>query len=444
MPVPNNIPIPGTIGDNVDFSDFAGKNTYSPFSPTSNNTQFAKTSPDERSRNIKPQTIIPDVNLSSSENTNYGVSGGTLSYPLENSNPAYQARVTFKMFSFQPTIDGKSQKNFSSIAKDNLKFQAKSDDKVKTDDAADVYSDGFEEYGKNFADATGVNASKEGTSGGAFTDRISDAIKKTGNKLSENEFIQTTGRIALGGMQLNPVPGASVVDMYFPLTMQFNDNAQYHEAELGALGAATEALVRSGAGALSSVVNAAGQGVESIFDLMRGNQQLKESALRVGAARAIDLGSFLNSGVANALRLTNRAVVNPNLRALFKGVNLREFTFQFKMIAESQQEAEIVQRIVKHFRTEMYPATFPININESVTADLGYQFPNLFKIEFKYRGGQNLRLPQIRHCYLRNVSTTINPTGGTFRRDGQPNEIDLTLTFVEFRTLNKKDIEEGY
>ena len=442
MPVPNNIPLPGTIGDVNDTTS-----GYSPFGPPSNNTQFAKTSPDERSRDIKPQTIIPDVDLSSSENTNYGVSGGTLSYPLENSNPAYQARVTFKMFSFQPTIDGKSQKNFSSIAKDNLKFQAKSDDKVKTDDAADVYSDGFEEYGKNFADATGVNASKEGTSGGALSDKIGglrDALIKGGNKLSENEFIQTTGRIALGGMKLNPVPGASVVDMYFPLTMQFNDNAQYHEAELGALGAATEALVRSGAGALSSVVNAAGQGVESIFDLMRGNQQLKESALRVGAARAIDLGSFLNSGVANALRLTNRAVVNPNLRALFKGVNLREFTFQFKMIAESQQEAEIVQRIIKHFRTEMYPATFPININESVTADLGYQFPNLFKIEFKYRGGQNLRLPQIRHCYLRNVSTTINPTGGTFRRDGQPNEIDLTLTFVEFRTLNKKDIEEGY
>ena len=47
-------------------------------------------------------------------------------------------------------------------------------------------------------------------------------------------------------------------------------------------------------------------------------------------------------------------------------------------------------------------------------------------------------------CYLRNVSTTINPTGGTFRRDGQPNEIDLTLSFVEYRTLNKKDIKDGF
>ena len=42
------------------------------------------------------------------------------------------------------------------------------------------------------------------------------------------------------------------------------------------------------------------------------------------------------------------------------------------------------------------------------------------------------------------MSHTVNPTGGTFRRDGQPNEIDLTLSFVEYRTLNKKDIEAGY
>ncbi len=38
----------------------------------------------------------------------------------------------------------------------------------------------------------------------------------------------------------------------------------------------------------------------------------------------------------------------------------------------------------------------------------------------------------------------INPTGGTFRRDGQPNEIDLNLSFVEFKTLTQKDIAEGF
>ena len=226
--------------------------------------------------------------------------------------------------------------------------------------------------------------------------------------------------------------------------MQFNDNALYDNADLNSLGATSEALIQSGASALSSVIGAASQGVGSIFDAITGNKQLTETALRVGAARAIDLGSFLNSGVANALRLTNRTVINPNTRALFRGVNLREFTFQFKMIAESQQEAAIVEQIVKHFRTQMYPDTYPVNIGNNVSADLGFAFPNVFEITFKYKNGINERIPKIHFCYLRNVSTTINPTGGTFRRDGQPNEIDLTLSFVEYRTLNKKDIKAGY
>ena len=92
----------------------------------------------------------------------------------------------------------------------------------------------------------------------------------------------------------------------------------------------------------------------------------------------------------------------------------------------------------------MYPDTYPVNIGNNVSADLGFAFPNVFEITFKYKNGINERIPKIHFCYLRNVSTTINPTGGTFRRDGQPNEIDLTLSFVEYRTLNKKDIKAGY
>jgi len=451
MPVPNNIPLPGTIG-NVDDT----KSPYSPFGPPSSNTQFITggegTFTDELARNIKPVSTIrsQDNDVDVVQNKNYGGVGPTLAYPLENSNPAYQARVTFTMKTFAPKVDGKNQKNFSSMAKDNLKFVAKSDDVVRTETMeSGIGFDPFldqsddEDYSNIDdvinADAAGSNATLTGK-----IDSVFGKGRKFVDKLTASEFAQISSNVVLGGLKEQLVPGEPVIDMYFPLTMQFNDNAQYDNAELGAIGASAEALVRSGAGALASVVGAANQGVESIFDLMKGNKQLTEAALRVGAARAIDLGSFLNSGVANALRLTNRAIVNPNVRALFKGVSLREFTFQFKMIPESQQEAAIAQQIVKHFRRNMYPSTFPVNINDAVSADLGYQFPNLFQINFKYKGGENLRIPRMQLCYLRNVSTTVNPTGGTFRRDGQPNEIDLTLSFVEYRTLNKKDIKDGF
>ena len=444
MPVPSNLPLPGTIG-NVDDTT----SLYSPFGPPTSNTSFVKSTenPDEQVRNVSNagnRKITPDDDISATKKSYVGA-GPTLYYPVENSNPAYQARVTFKVHSLQTKMDGETLKGFTKHVTDNLKTTSKSEDIDPGGDVfgQDVYSDGFEEYGEDFADASGPAANSN-----ALTTKVKRAGQNVTtfvkDKVTGNALAEKGAKIFKGGVDFRPTPNMPIVDMYFPLTMQFNDNALYDNADLGAMGGTAEAAIQAGAGALSSVLGAATQGVGSIFDAITGNKQLTETALRVGAARAIDLGSFLNTGVANALRLTNRTVINPNTRALFRGVNLREFTFQFKMIAESQQEAAIVEQIVKHFRTQMYPDTYPVNIGNNVSADLGFAFPNVFEITFKYKNGINERIPRINFCYLRNVSTTINPTGGTFRRDGQPNEIDLTLSFVEYRTLNKKDIEKGY
>mgnify|MGYP001249064809 CR=1 FL=1 len=440
-PPVNQSILPGAINDTTSPS--------SPFGPSSSNTAFVKSAenPDESVRNVSSagnRKITPDDDGAVSAKTYVG-SGPTLYYPVENDNPAYQARVTFKVYSLQTKMDGETLKGFTKHVTDNLKVTSKSEDIDPGGDVfgQDVYSDGFEEFGEDFADASGPGANSNAltTKAKRVGQNITTFVK---DKVTGNAVAEQTAKIFKGGVDFRPTPNMPIVDMYFPLTMQFNDNAQYDNADLGAMGGTAEAAIQAGAGALNSVLGAASQGVGSIFDAITGNKQLSETALRVGAARAIDLGSFLNTGVANALRLTNRTVINPNTRALFRGVNLREFTFQFKMIAESQQEAAIVEQIVKHFRTQMYPDTYPVNIGNNVSADLGFAFPNVFEITFKYKNGENTRIPKIHFCYLRNVSTTINPTGGTFRRDGQPNEIDLTLSFVEYRTLNKKDIKAGY
>ena len=447
MPVPSNLPLPGTIG-NVDDTT----SLYSPFGPPTSNTSFVKSTenPDEQVRNVSNagnRKITPDDDASTTKKSYVGA-GPTLYYPVENSNPAYQARVTFKVHSLQTKMDGETLKGFTKHVTDNLKTTSKSEDVVNASggefndtDYVDVGLGGDEDNINADATGTGANSNALSAQAKRGVQSIKNFVK---DKVTGNALAEKGGKLFKGGVDFRPTPNMPIVDMYFPLTMQFNDNALYDNADLGAMGGTAEAAIQAGAGALSSVLGAASQGVGSIFDAITGNKQLTETALRVGAARAIDLGSFLNTGVANALRLTNRTVINPNTRALFRGVNLREFTFQFKMIAESQQEAAIVEQIVKHFRTQMYPDTYPVNIGNNVSADLGFAFPNVFEITFKYKNGINERIPRINFCYLRNVSTTINPTGGTFRRDGQPNEIDLTLSFVEYRTLNKKDIEAGY
>ena len=48
----------------------------------------------------------------------------TLKYPLEDANPAYQARVTFRMVAMKGVTDAESLKRFAKIATDNLKTSA--------------------------------------------------------------------------------------------------------------------------------------------------------------------------------------------------------------------------------------------------------------------------------------------------------------------------------
>ena len=114
-------------------------------------------------------------------------------------------------------------------------------------------------------------------------------------------------------------------------------------------------------------------------------------------------------------------------------------------IATSPQEGRVIQDIIKLFRTELYPEAFNVPIGKSnVEAKLGFNFPNAFKIRFNFKGVENQNLPKFKECYLRTMSHTINPTGGGFKVDGKPNEIDLTLSFVENQTLDKDDIKAGF
>ena len=364
---------------------------------------------------------------------------GSLKYPLEEANPAYQARVSFRMYSLQAKTPGDTQKILDKQTEDNLRNQGVT--AAHSEDAT------FANMGKKVGPTTVASAAEaaeeENNIAGGASNPLNNLDKSLKAKLSDAKIAKTISSSIKGGYSFKPVKSAPVVDMYFPLSMTFADNAQYDNANLNAMGASVEASVAAGAGMLESTISSLSSSAESIFDLVRNNNNLTEPAGRLAAARLINLTP--NEGLRNALTLTNRAIINPNTRALFRGVALREFTFQFKMIAESPQEAATVKEIIKHFRSELYPGTYSIPVGRGgVEADIGYKFPNVFQIVFNYKGGRNDNLPRLHHCYLRSVNHTVNPTGGGFRRDGAPNEVDLTLSFVEYKTLNKKDIDEGY
>lgn len=159
----------------------------------------------------------------------------------------------------------------------------------------------------------------------------------------------------------------------------------------------------------------------------------------VGAAALLG-GS---DGLAGAVKGSTRLTVNPNTRTLFNNVNIREFSFDFQFVPRSQSEAIEIAAIIQFFRTEAYPEVLKFQTENGLEAPLGYKFPNAWDISAIWEG-QQIKGLDFQRSYLRNVSTTYNPTQIGMYEDGSFNEIRMTLTFVETRPLDKQRVKDHY
>lgn len=281
-------------------------------------------------------------------------------------------------------------------------------------------------------------------------DRVAQGIKTVANPIesirkseaSEQQSVEEAGlvsqqtastasspKVEVRPMQILPINGASTT-LYVPTSFVVNDIITYDTPSFGIAGAAgLQALQNTG-----DIVGAAGQavtaGVSGLKDMF--GSSLNGVAARVAAARA---ASFIPSAVAqDVIRSAAQVTVNPNVRAIFRGVALREFTFQFKFIPKSRAESEEIKRIIRFFRYHAYPEGFDIK-----GVPVAFIFPSMFKIKLNYNNspiGSRIKL-----SYLRNISTNYNPTSSSFHSDGSPSEIDLSLTFLEHKTLTRQDIE---
>lgn len=226
------------------------------------------------------------------------------------------------------------------------------------------------------------------------------------------------------------------IRLYLPTSFLVNDTFVYNRPELGAMGVGTLNAIKNASTIGKVASDALEAGIGSLGRLFTG---ATGDVARLGLLRAAQ--KFAPNEVGNAASIAGAVAVNPNTRAMFSNVAPRTFTFQFKFIARSSSEAEEVKDIIKRFRVAAYPEAF--EVVAGVTA--GYKYPDLFDIELRYEH-KNGSVPigtKIKRCFLESVSTNYNPTLMAFHADGNPIEIDLTLSFVENKTLDRNDIEKG-
>lgn len=227
-----------------------------------------------------------------------------------------------------------------------------------------------------------------------------------------------------------------MVSLYLPLSFAVQDQINYNTAELGVAGLGAAKAVAAGRGIQGTLVKAVEEGGKSLVDFFSG--VAGKDIGRAATARAFAAMPLVPDNVKAGVSIAAGVAVNPNLRTQFTGVGIRQFTFTFKFIPTSAQESLEVKKIIQFFRENAYPEEIELTAGLPVA----YEYPNLFKIRLLSGVSgefENVGSP-IKLCYLTNISHTYNATSSVVHPDGAPTEIDLSLSFQEYKTLSRKDI----
>lgn len=260
-------------------------------------------------------------------------------------------------------------------------------------------------------------------------EKLSSRDGKTGSGSSAT-LLRTLGGIA-GGIAgyaasgtdfLKPDTSFRISDaiaLYISEPPAVKYNAQYSNKELGTLAGLIGAM-GGGGDASKSLMGEAG------------------SAL---AMKFAQLPQMFGASTADVLGASAKVALNPFKEVLFESIDFRSFSFKYKFMPKSRQEAEAVYNIIEKFKFHMHP--------ELSANKLFYIYPSEFQITYHFQNKENNKndkgyFHKFKPCVLESMD--VNYGGDQFSAfvDGKPTEVNLSLTFRETEILTKQQIAQGY
>ena len=292
-----------------------------------------------------------------------------------------------------------------------------------SEDAAEIIKKAITENDKFSASET--TDKDRDAENGVIAENASLALQKTGNDAAK--------------LKIRPLPKHCYI--YTPIGISFDDGVAIDVASFGSMGVAALAGMSAGGDILKSIMSGALQTGKSVIDLVKSG-----ASSDVGRVTASRVGQKLTGeGMTGAINTGLQVTSDPSNRSVFKGVDTRSFTFTFEFMPASSREADEIQKIIKFFRTQLYPEQILYG-NSGIP--FGYKFPNLFRVRVQYEKSPgaftSIDNMEILPCYLKSVSTNYNPQQSTFHKNGKPTQSNMTLSFTEYRTMHKKDIIDEY
>ena len=231
-----------------------------------------------------------------------------------------------------------------------------------------------------------------------------------------------------GGFAILPMPKVSD-----------SNGAEWGESDLNVFGVAAATLLAPGTYAEAfkkgGEVFKDGFDIKKLPDLFTGGVDvsgLGEAALGSAAVG----GALLGSKVLEPLGVTvepdtllaraTGAIANPNAELLFQGPVLRDFGFQFLMIARSKEEGRMIRKMIRWFKEGAAP-------KYNNVALLGT--PDIFRLEYITPGNRGI-LNRFHDMALRTITVDYAPDGfWSAYEDSHPVACRMSLQFTELKPV---------
>ena len=170
---------------------------------------------------------------------------------------------------------------------------------------------------------------------------------------------------------------------------------------------------------------------------------------KVGASGGALIEQFQNKMAANAvnalggnvdtqsiLSRTQGQIINQNKEALFSGVALRSFQYEFDLIPRSPKEGQTIKQIIRTFKQCMSASKGEKGVFLNA--------PDVWKVEFMTGSQPHRFLKRHKVCALTSAGINYTAAGqySTYE-DATPTQMKLSLSFQELNPIYKEDYDTG-
>lgn len=214
------------------------------------------------------------------------------------------------------------------------------------------------------------------------------------------------------------------ISLYMPTDIQIADTMLYNE-DTRQFAAGANELITGGMNAFnSSAVKASKQAITL------GSAVLGRAAGSgiIGALAGYGLGDI----VADEMQRSTGQMLNPNEFISYQSTGLRNFTFTYVLLPDSESESNQITGLIKLFRKAAHATK-----NNQITITVPDQ------VVVSFHGARDMI--QLPPCVIESVNVTYNPNVSSFfKHNNSPVEVGLSITLKELVPLYADDVEGGF